>query len=82
MCIRYEPAILNLEPELIFNDENYLVVNKPPGVIIHGSGGYYYNSLIILIEQCLGIKDPLYTVHRIDKGTSGVMIFAKKKELS
>ncbi|MDR2965706.1 MAG: RNA pseudouridine synthase [Treponema sp.] len=64
---------------IIFEDEKIVAVNKASGISI---GGDRYDEtkerLDKLLEKDLKIK--LFTVHRIDKDTSGLVIFAKDKE--
>lgn len=62
---------------ILFRDQNWLVVDKPPGLSIHNHEGPI-NLMEALAEQ-LDIE-PLFPVHRLDKETSGVQIFALNKE--
>ncbi len=77
----------NKFPEIIFEDKNYLVINKPAGLIVHGGPGIKEEVLTDLItERYPEIKkvgeDQLRPgiVHRLDKEVSGVMVIAKTKE--
>ncbi|CAH2354443.1 tRNA pseudouridine(31) synthase [[Candida] railenensis] len=82
----HEPAVLsntsNDEPgastEIVYQDDNILVVNKPCGVPTHPSGSFRYNSMTEILEHELKYK--LYPCHRLDKSTSGILIMAKNKE--
>ena len=75
---RHEPPILN-KLSILGESEDYLAVLKPSSVPIHPSGAYYYNTLTSILNMAR--KDlHLYTVHRLDKLTSGVVVFAKSKE--
>lgn len=83
----HERAVLGVNSndiEVIFDDEDLLVVNKPSGIPIHPVQNYYYNSFVQILqnEGWPGIKDDLSKVQlrpsfRLDKLTSGVCIFAK-----
>jgi 23S rRNA-/tRNA-specific pseudouridylate synthase len=42
---RIEPPVLDIPIEIIHEDELFLVVNKPPAMIVHTGGGYFYNTL-------------------------------------
>jgi len=53
-------------------------VNKPPSLTIHTGGGFHYNTLISIMEHELKYKG-LYVLHRLDRLTSGLIIFAKNK---
>lgn len=78
---RVEPPVLDLAVEVTKEDEDFVCVNKPPGITIHTGGGYHYNTLLALMYFEHGKKD-LYLLHRLDKCTSGVILFAKTKEVS
>ena len=62
----------DLKPEVIYEDENVLVVNKPSGLLSEAKGEY-------CPERTLA--DFGYVAHRLDRGTSGVMILAKTEEV-
>lgn len=77
------------EIEVIFEDNDTLVVNKPSGIPIHPVQNYFYNSLVQVLqnEGWSGRKVittkcdyQLRPCHRLDKLTSGVCIFAKSKD--
>jgi 23S rRNA pseudouridine955/2504/2580 synthase/23S rRNA pseudouridine1911/1915/1917 synthase len=56
-----------------------LVVNKPPGVLtVPGRCGGA--SLLEIIPRVMGIEQKLFLVHRLDRGTSGVLVLAKTSE--
>jgi len=81
-----EPCILEPEPvafEPIYEDESFVVLNKPPGVVVHPAPGHDRGTLVHgLLRYCRdlsgigGIMRP-GIVHRLDKETSGVMVVAK-----
>lgn len=63
---------------LIFEDEDYLAINKPPGVLVHKSAlekDPMAAYAVHLLREQLGYK--VYPLHRIDRPTSGVLLFAK-----
>ncbi len=65
---------------ILYSDESYLAINKPSGLLIHRSvidKQETVNAVEMLQEQ-LGKK--VYIVHRLDKPTSGVVLFALSKE--
>jgi RluA family pseudouridine synthase len=65
---------------VIFVNDDYIVVNKASGVSVGGDRwDESKERLDRLLEHDLKIKK-IYTVHRIDKETSGLVIFAKNKE--
>ncbi len=62
---------------ILYEDEYYLIINKPQGVACHGGSGVSFG----VIEQLRQTKAHkfLELVHRLDKETSGVLILAKKR---
>jgi 23S rRNA pseudouridine1911/1915/1917 synthase len=77
---RGEPIALNI----VYEDEHLLVVDKPPGMVVHPAPGSRSGTLVnALIHHCGpslsgigGIRRP-GIVHRLDKDTSGLMVVAK-----
>ncbi|MBO4293638.1 MAG: RluA family pseudouridine synthase [Clostridia bacterium] len=69
-----------MELEIIFEDEWLLVVNKPAGIPVHPSILHYEDSLsngIKYYYNSIGLKKKIRPVNRLDKNTSGLVIFAK-----
>lgn len=70
--------------DIIYEDSDVLVLNKPVGLVVHPAPGHYDNTLVnALLAHCGdslsgigGIKRP-GIVHRLDKDTSGLMVVAK-----
>lgn len=78
------PTAVDLPLEVIYEDESILVVNKAPGMITHPGNGTGDNTLVhALLHHCgenlstVGAPDRPGIVHRLDKGTSGLIIVAK-----
>lgn len=83
-----EPKSLDLEPvnldlDIVYEDSNLLVVNKPEGLVVHPAESYDGPTLVhgLLyqsdeLSSINGVKRP-GIVHRIDKDTSGLLIVAK-----
>lgn len=74
-------------PAIIYEDENYLVINKPAGLIVHGGPGIKEATLVDwLLGRWPEIKevgdDPIRPglVHRLDKEVSGLMVIAKTRD--
>ncbi len=72
----------NVKFDLLYEDNSILVVNKPPGLVVHPSAGHYTGTLVHgLLYRCRNLSsgDPIRPgiVHRLDKDTSGVMVVAK-----
>ena len=64
------------EKNIIYNDENIVVIYKPQDMLVVSEGDEI--GLDKLGKELLGC--PLYPCHRIDRNTSGIVIFAKNKE--
>ena len=72
-----------MDLDIVYEDEDVIVVNKPTGMIVHPSAGIYSGTLVnALLYHCHdlsainGITRP-GIVHRIDKETSGLLMVAK-----
>jgi RluA family pseudouridine synthase len=74
-----------LEPEVdssfekIFEDEYLVAFNKSGNLPTSPSGKYYKNTLVNLAKKKFG-WEKIYTLHRLDRETSGVILFAKQKK--
>lgn len=76
---RHEPGVavsLKEEPfvHILQETENVLVVEKPGTLPVHPCGGYHVQSLMNLLEPKFG---KLYTIHRLDRLTGGLVILGK-----
>ena len=77
-----------LEPEAIalevaFEDDQILVVNKPPGMVVHPGAGNYSGTLanaLLNHDAELQAIPRVGIVHRLDKDTSGLLVVAKNLE--
>jgi 23S rRNA pseudouridine1911/1915/1917 synthase len=83
-----EAALTSVQPEatpveILYQDADVVVVNKPPGMVVHPGAGHasgtLVNALLHHISDLSGIGGELRPgiVHRLDRGTSGVMVVAK-----
>lgn len=69
--------------DIVFEDKDVVVVNKPQGMVVHPASGVYSGTLVnALLNHCedlSGINGVVRPgiVHRIDKDTSGVLVIAK-----
>lgn len=79
----YDIAAEDLQLEIVYEDEDVLVVNKPSGMVVHPSAGHTRGTLVNgLMHHCddlSGINGVMRPgiVHRIDKDTSGLLMVAK-----
>lgn len=84
-----DAKVLEIKPEkieldILYEDDDVIVVNKPKGMVVHPAAGNYSGTLVnAIMEHCgdnlseiNGVIRP-GIVHRIDKDTSGVLVVAK-----
>lgn len=74
----------NIPLDIVHEDRALLVVNKPPGLVVHPAAGHYEGTLVhALLHHCgeklssRGGAERLGIVHRLDKDTSGLIVVAK-----
>lgn len=72
--------------EIYYEDEHLLVVNKPQGMVTHPAHGHFSGTLVNALMHHLGMTDAGPTirpgiVHRLDKGTSGLLVVAKSESV-
>ena len=87
-----EPKKVSLNPynyklNIIFEDDNLIVINKPAGISVHPGPGNYDNTIVNALinydkNSLSNIGDELRPgiVHRIDKDTSGLLVIAKNNK--
>ena len=99
VLLDHEPHDFTITPEnipldIVYEDEDLLVVNKPAGLVVHPGHGNYEHTLLHALayhfqttsndlkqSQTIDINDPsIGLVHRIDKDTSGLLLIAKTPE--
>jgi 23S rRNA pseudouridine1911/1915/1917 synthase len=79
-----EPLPENIPLDILYEDRDLIVVNKPVGMVVHPAPGSLHGTLVnALLHHCGeslvgigGVRRP-GIVHRLDKDTSGVMVIAK-----
>src|SRR5882724_8985295 len=84
-----EPRAAEAQPEempldILFEDKDLLVLNKPPGLVVHPAAGHEEHTLVnALLHHCAGTLSGIGgvarpgIVHRLDKETSGCLVVAK-----
>ncbi|MCK4343829.1 MAG: RluA family pseudouridine synthase [Bacteroidales bacterium] len=89
IVMTYPPREIEIFPEnipidIVFEDDDLIIINKAPGMVVHPGHGNYSGTLVNALTYYL--KDlPLFQsgeirpglVHRIDKNTSGILVIAK-----
>src|SRR6266446_9722791 len=72
--------------DVLFEDDELLVINKPSGLVVHPGAGHREHTLVnALLHHCsnlsgIGGKERPGIVHRLDKDTSGCIVIAKNDE--
>lgn len=87
ILLSYPPQQLEITPEnipldVVYEDDQLLIVNKPAGLVVHPGHGNFdgtlMNALLYrFIESGISQESYPYLVHRIDKDTSGLLLIAK-----
>ena len=93
VMLDHEPIDFTIQPEnipleVVYEDEDVLVINKPAGLVVHPGHGNYEHTLLNALayyfqqtQEHLDINNPeIGLVHRIDKDTSGLLLIAKTPE--
>ena len=80
----------NIPLNIVYEDDDLMVINKPVGMVVHPGSGNPNHTLINAVawhiqHNCPGIDEKELTryglVHRIDKNTSGLIVIAKKQKV-
>lgn len=92
IVMAYPPREIELIPEdipinIVYEDDDLVIVNKDPGMVVHPSYGHYTGTLVNAMMYHLK-NLPLFSsgdmrpglVHRIDKNTSGLLVLAKTEQ--
>lgn len=78
MPVQYSPATAELLlAAVVFEDDDFLVLNKPPGIAVHG-GSSISSGVVEILRAATG-NNRLELVHRLDRGTSGCLVLAKRR---
>lgn len=86
-----DAEVLNLEPEdlpldIVYEDDDFAVINKAQGMVVHPAPGSYshtlVNAILFHIKNLSSINGVIRPgiVHRLDKDTSGLIVIAKNNE--
>ncbi|MBL6989407.1 MAG: RluA family pseudouridine synthase [Bacteriovoracaceae bacterium] len=71
---------LNLTPTIIYEDQFIVVISKPPYMATHPTGRHIFNCATVYLETHSNCK--IKSIHRIDRETSGVLLFAKNSQIA
>ncbi|KAG1737942.1 pseudouridine synthase [Suillus occidentalis] len=80
---RHEPPVTSTPVKIILHDKerDFLVVDKPGSIPVHASGRYYRHSLVEILRNEFGFPK-IYTINRLDRLTSGLMIVPLNADLA
>jgi 23S rRNA pseudouridine955/2504/2580 synthase len=66
-----------IEEAIVHEDREFLVLDKPSGIASHGGSGISFGAIELL--RAARPRDSLELVHRLDRDTSGILVFARKR---
>lgn len=78
---RHEPPVTAQPIRILAEDEEVVVVDKPSSLPVHPCGRFRHNTVIFILGKEHGLRE-LHTLHRLDRMTSGVLMFAKTAAVS
>ncbi|NXG59667.1 RUSD2 protein, partial [Hemiprocne comata] len=78
---RHEPPVTAQPVQILVEDDEVVVVDKPSSLPVHPCGRFRHNTVIFILGKEHALKE-LHTIHRLDRMTSGVLMFAKTLEVS
>ncbi len=67
-------------PKIIYEDKDFLIVNKPPGMVVHHDLHHHHDTLWDFVKNKLQFENNIKKtgiVHRLDKPTSGLLVIAR-----
>jgi len=89
IVLAYPPRETEILPEnipldIVYEDDDVLVINKAPGMVVHPAHGNYSGTLVNALAYRFNLRGNKtetgpYLVHRIDKDTSGLLLVAKNE---
>ncbi|XP_067130893.1 pseudouridylate synthase RPUSD2-like [Centruroides vittatus] len=71
---RHEAPVLATPVKLLYKSNDIVVADKPPSIPVHPCGRYRHNSALFILARENNLEN-LYTIHRLDRLTSGLLIF-------
>ena len=84
--VKQEALDVDFDVEIVYEDDYFMVLNKPSGVIVHGAASVKEATLVDWLKKqnislsTISGEERHGIVHRLDKGTSGLMVIAKTNE--
>ena len=72
---------MEIQLPVLFEDEHYIAINKPAGVLVHRTSIAKDENKLIAVQMLRNqIGQKVYPLHRIDRPTSGVLLFGKSSQ--
>ncbi|NXJ10632.1 RUSD2 protein, partial [Odontophorus gujanensis] len=78
---RHEPPVTAQPIQILVENDEVVVVDKPSSLPVHPCGRFRHNTVIFILGKEHNLNE-LHTIHRLDRMTSGVLMFAKTVEVS
>ncbi|XP_078262220.1 pseudouridylate synthase RPUSD2 [Rhinoraja longicauda] len=78
---RHEPPVTAQPLRILSQNQEVVVVDKPASIPVHPCGRYRHNTIIFILGKEHNLTE-LHTIHRLDRLTSGVLMFAKTLDMS
>jgi len=75
-----EPVSKDQKPTIVFEDNELLVINKPPYMITHPAGKNLFYCATVYFETIY--KKTIHSIHRLDRETSGLLLLGKNPKVS
>ncbi|KNE56583.1 RluA family pseudouridine synthase [Allomyces macrogynus ATCC 38327] len=81
LVLRHEPDVVATTPTVVFEDKDFLAIDKPGCVPMYANARYVHNTLMSILEtsEIVACRSDVFVVHRLDALTSGLVILAKTK---
>lgn len=77
---RHEPPVPDIPIHIVAANDDFVVVNKPPGIPVHSAGQYRKNTVHGILQAEHPNLMPLSPSHRLDKPVSGVLVFSRNRD--
>lgn len=73
-----EEVAIAFDPAILYEDDDVLAIDKPPGIVVHPTHSHLKNTVITLLRRQRG-EPELTLAHRIDAETSGVLLLGRHR---
>lgn len=77
---RGEKLELQMKPEIVFEDDELIVISKPAFMSTHPAGRHVFNCATVFFEMKYG--QTIHSLHRIDRETSGILMLGKNPKIA